>query len=122
MSETVGTVATLSRFPVKSMQGERLAAAELTAGGLVGDRAYALVETDTGKVMSAKNPRVGPQLLGCRAEFVEAPASGRATPPVRITLPDGKAVTSGTGAADAVLSAFLGREVTLQRTAPDDFT
>ena len=121
MSETVGTVATLSRFPVKSMQGERLAAAELTEGGVVGDRAYALVETETGKVMSAKNPRVA-QLLGCRAEFVEAPASGGATPPVRITLPDGTAVTSDARDADAVLSAFLGRDVTLQQAAPDDFT
>ncbi len=72
MSDTVGTVATLSRFPVKSMQGETLAAAELTGSGVVGDRAYALVETETGKVLSAKNPRLGTQLLGCRAAFVEA--------------------------------------------------
>ena len=87
MSETVGTVATLSRFPVKSMQGERLAEAELTEGGFVGDRAYALVETDTGKVMSGKNPRVGTLLLGCRAEFIEAPTAGDAAPPVRVILP-----------------------------------
>ena len=65
--------ATLSRFPVKSMQGERLTTAELTEHGLVGDRAYALVETETGKVMSAKNPRLGTQLLSCRAAFVESP-------------------------------------------------
>ena len=122
MGETVGTVAALSRFPVKSMQGERLTAAELTEGGLVGDRAYALVETDTGRVMSAKNPRVGTQLLACRAEFVDAPASGDATPAVRITLPDGTEVTSDAPDTDAALSAFLGREVTLQRAAPDDFT
>ncbi len=65
MSETVGTVTTFSRFPVKSMQGERLETAELAEHGLVGDRVYALVETETGKVMSGKNPRVGTQLLGC---------------------------------------------------------
>ncbi len=122
MGEIVGTVATLSRFPVKSMQGEQLAAAELTESGVVGDRAYALVETGTDKVMSAKNPRVGTQLLGCRAEFVEAPESGDARPPVRITLPDGTAVTSDARDADATLSAFLGCEVRLQRAAPDDFT
>ena len=39
IGETVGTVATLSRFPVKSMQGERLTTAELTEHGVVGDRA-----------------------------------------------------------------------------------
>ena len=80
MGEMVGAVATLSRFPVKSMQGERLATAEVTEGGLVGDRAYALVETETGKVLSGKNPRVGTQLLGCRAEFAEAPRSGEELP------------------------------------------
>src|SRR5437588_12581410 len=104
MSEMLGTVATLSRFPVKSMQGERLAAAELTEGGLVGDRAYALVDTETGKVMSAKNPRLGTQLLGCRAAFVEAPTSGDETPPVRITLPDGTTVTSDARDVDEILS------------------
>ena len=76
MSEPVGTVSTLSRFPVKSMQGERLETAELTEGGVVGDRAYALVETQTGKVASAKNPRFGAQLLGCRAAFIDPPTSG----------------------------------------------
>lgn len=122
MGEAVGTVATLSRFPVKSMQGERLAAAELTGSGLVGDRAYALVETATGKVMSGKNPRLGTQLLGCRAAFVEAPGSGDEPPPVRITLPDGTLVTSEERDADATLSGFLGRDVTLQRAAPEGFT
>jgi uncharacterized protein YcbX len=122
MGEMVGTVATLSRFPVKSMQGERLAAAELTGNGFVGDRAYALVETDTGKVLSAKNPRLGTQLLGCRAAFVEAAGSSDEPPPVRITLPDGTTVTSDARDADAILSGFLGREVTLQRAAPEDFT
>ncbi|MEP6661291.1 MAG: MOSC N-terminal beta barrel domain-containing protein [Acidimicrobiales bacterium] len=122
MTETVGTVKTLSRFPVKSMQGEKLASAEVTANGLVGDRAYALVETETGKVLSGKTPRLGPQLLSCRAEFVEAPASGAEPPPVRITLPDGTAVTSDARNANATISAFLGREVTLQRAAPENFT
>jgi uncharacterized protein YcbX len=122
MGETVGTVARLSRFPVKSMQGERLEAAELTASSLVGDRAYALVETETGKVMSAKVPRLGTRLLGCRAAFVAPPAPGDEPPPVRITLLDGATVDSDAPDADATLSAFLGREVTLQRSAPEDFT
>ncbi|MDQ1456868.1 MAG: uncharacterized protein QOH28_2488 [Actinomycetota bacterium] len=122
MVETVGTVATLSRFPVKSMQGERIATAELTENGVAGDRAYALVETDTGKVLSAKNPSLGTQLLGCRAAFVEAAGPGDEPPAVRITLPDGTTVASDARDADATLSAFLGREVTLQRAAPVDFT
>jgi uncharacterized protein YcbX len=122
MTETVGTVKTLSRFPVKSMQGEKLASVDVTANGLVGDRAYALVETETGKVLSGKTPRLGPQLLSCRAEFVEAPVSGAEPPPVRITLPDGTAVMSDARDANATISGFLGREVTLQRAAPENFT
>ena len=40
---------------------------------------------------------------------------------MRITLPDGTAVTSDTRDADATLSGFLGCEVTLQRAAPEVF-
>jgi MOSC domain-containing protein len=117
MAEMVGTVATLSRFPVKSMQGARLARVEVAHDGLVGDRAYALVERDTGKVMSAKDPHVGARLLACRSEFVEDPELGDDPPPVRITMPDGASVTSDAPTADAALSAFLGCHVTLQRAA-----
>ena len=119
MSVRVGQ---LWHYPVKSMQGERLAAAELTEGGVVGDRAYALVDTETGKVVSGKTPRLGTQLLGCRAAFVEAPGSRDDTPPVRITLADGIVVASDARDVDALLSDFLGRGVTLQRSAPEDFT
>ena len=122
MSETVGTISVLSRFPVKSMQGERLTAAQVTEGGVLGDRGYALVEVDTGKVLSGKTPRLGTQLLGCRAAFVASPMPGDELPPVHITLPDGTSVTSDSRDCDATLSKFLGREVTLQRAAPDDFT
>ena len=45
-SEAVGTVRALWRFPVKSMLGEELEAADLSEGGVAGDRAYALVDRD----------------------------------------------------------------------------
>ncbi len=121
-SGVVGSVAGLWRFPVKSMTGERLKHAELTAGGLAGDRAYALIDADTGKVVSAKSVRLFPGVLNCRATFVEQPNSGGELPPVRITLPDGTSATSDSNDIDRVLSAFFRREVTLARSAPDDFT
>jgi hypothetical protein len=120
--EIVGTVAGLWRFPVKSMRGERLEQAELTVRGIVGDRAYALIDTDTGKVVSAKSVRAFPDILKCQAAFVEPPQAGQALPPVRITLPDGSIVTSDSGAVDRALSSCFGRNVTLARSAPDDFT
>ena len=90
----VGSVAELWRFPVKSMLGERLDRVDLTERGVFGDRAYALVDVDTGKVVSAKSLRVFPDLLGCRAAFVEAPQLGRDLPPVRITFYDGPSLIS----------------------------
>lgn len=91
-NDIVGAIAGLWRFPAKSMRGEQLAEAELTATGLVGDRAYALIETDTGKVVSAKNARVYPRLLDCKAAFVTPPQTGSELPAVRITLPDGTTI------------------------------
>jgi uncharacterized protein len=117
-----GTVAGLWRFPVKSMRGEQLAEAELTPAGLVGDRAYALIETDTGKVVSAKSARAYPRLLDCQAAFVMPPQAGAELPPVRITLPDGTTITSDADDCDLVLSTYFQRRLTLARTAPEDFT
>ena len=85
----VGSVAGLWRFPVKSMRGEQLEQTNLEARGLVGDRGYALIDVETGKVVSAKSVRLFPDLLNCTAAFVEPPQSGRDLPPVRISLPDG---------------------------------
>jgi uncharacterized protein YcbX len=112
----------LWRFPVKSMRGEKLEQAEVDGYGLVGDRAYALVDADTGKVVSAKSVRLFPDLLDCAATFVEPPRSGQEVPPVQIVLPNRASVTSDSGEVDRVLSAYFGRAVTLARTAPEDFT
>lgn len=115
-------VASLWRFPVKSMQGELLEQAALTSTGLVGDRAYALVDAETGKVVSAKSVRQFPDVLTCAAAFVEAPQAGHAPPPVRIALTNGTVVASDSPNADEVLSAFFGRSVSLAHSAPEDFT
>jgi uncharacterized protein len=122
MMAIVGSVAELWRFPVKSMQGEQLREVEFTARGVVGDRAYALIDAETGKVASAKSVRLFPDLLGCRAVFVMPPRAEREAPPVRIDLPNGKSVTSDSSDVDRTLSAHFRREVRLARVAPDDFT
>jgi hypothetical protein len=109
-----GTVASLWRYPVKSMLGEELSAAEATERGLLGDRAYALVDSADGKAATAKNPRKWPTLFGFRAAFIEPPRPGTSLPPVRITLPDGGTVTSQQADHDQVLSRALSRSVTLQ--------
>jgi uncharacterized protein len=122
MTETVGSISELWRFPVKSMAGEQLSEAALTTRGLVGDRAYALVDIETGKVVSAKSVKTFPAILACRAAFLEEPEVGAETPPVRITFPDAVSVTSDDADCDGVLSRFFGRKVTLSSVAPEDFT
>jgi uncharacterized protein YcbX len=121
-SEPVGTVGALWRFPVKSMLGEQLDAADVSEGGIVGDRAYALRDRETGKVASAKHPKLWPNLLACRAAFVEPPRPGYELPPARIELADGNSVLSDAAEVDAVLSRFFGREVELARAAQNGYT
>src|SRR5262249_10538630 len=106
----VGTVAVLRRYPVKSMLGEDLPASDVTRSGLAGDRFIALIHRQTGKVASAKNPRLWRGLLRLHASF-----SG---PSVKITFPDGTAITSPDPDADAVLSEFLSQQVTLSAIPP----
>jgi uncharacterized protein len=114
-----GSVSSVLRYPVKSMMGEELTAASVMEGGLVGDRAFALIDNSTGKIASAKNPRKWARLFDCHASFVAPPRTGHPMPPVRIMLPDGSDVTSDQPNANAVLSRFFEREVTLAKTAPD---
>jgi hypothetical protein len=104
-------VASLWRYPVKSMQGEELNAAEVTTAGVFGDRRFAIVDQATGKVAGAKNPRKWPGFLQFRAAYVSPPLAGAALPAVRVTLPDGTSATSEEADLPKLLSEALGREV-----------
>jgi uncharacterized protein len=108
------SVTALWRYPVKSMQGEELNATAVHKAGLVGDRGYALLDTSSGKVASAKNPRKWPDLFSYRASFTAAPEANGHLPAVRITLPDGRIVASDRNDIDRVMSEALGRDVTLR--------
>src|SRR5713101_8341711 len=68
-----GSVVGLWRYPVKSMMGKELNAAEVTERGLVGDRQFAVVDASTGKVAGAKNPRKWGTFFDFRAAYVEPP-------------------------------------------------
>src|SRR5215471_18353316 len=111
---SIGSVVSLWRYPVKSMMGEELNAADVTERGLLGDRAYALVDTSDGKAATAKNPRKWPYLFDFRATFVEPVRSPASVPSVRIVLPDGATITSDQGDLNQILSKALNRDVTLQ--------
>ena len=112
--KVLGSIVSLWRYPVKSMMGEELNATEVTKDGLLGDRAYALVDSLDGKVATAKNPRKWPTLFDFRAVLADAPRPGvNKVPPVRITLPEGTIVSSEQPDVHRTLSNALKREVTL---------
>ena len=108
-----GSVVSLWRYPVKSMMGEELNASEVTERGLLGDRAYALIDSSDGKAATAKNPKKWPRLFDFRASVIEPAGPSAKPPPVRITNPDGTTVTSDETDLNRILSKALGREVTL---------
>lgn len=110
---TVATVGELWRYPVKSMRGEPLEQVDLTARGLVGDRAYALVDRETGKVASAKLPRRWGRLLECRAALEPGDPAR-----LRVTLPDGRVVVSDVDDVEAALATLLQRDITLTTNPP----
>jgi uncharacterized protein YcbX len=89
----------LWRYPVKSLGGERVDAADVGAEGLAGDRRWALFDLDTGFGLTAR--RV-PELLFASARLADDGG-------VAVVLPDGTVT-----ADDAVLSAWTGRRVALR--------
>ena len=105
------SVATLWRYPVKSMLGEPCDVVEIDARGVRGDRRFAVRAAD-GKFGSGKNSRrfrlieglftFGARLAG---EWPE------------ITFPDGRCLRGDDPAIDSTLSAVLGMPVTLAREA-----
>ena len=103
------------------MRGEQIEEATLSKRGIAGDRAYALIDSDTGKVVSAKSVKLFPGMFDCSVETVE-PAVSSPLPLVRIVLADGATVMSNSPDVDRVLSDHFQRNVTLAHTAPDNFT
>jgi hypothetical protein len=94
----------LWRYPVKSLQGERLDAADVGPQGLAGDRQWALFDRSTGYGLTARR---APDLLFAAGRM-------RDDGGVEVVLPDGTVTTD-----DDVLSAWLGRPVTLRAAEAD---
>lgn len=90
----------LWRYPVKSLQGERLEEVAVDENGFEGDRQFALFDLETGFGLTAR--RV-PELLFASARLT---LQGE----VEIALPDGSIATD-----DEALSEWLHRKVKLTR-------
>ena len=116
----VGAIEELWRYPIKSMLGQRVARTAVTSLGLSGDRRLALIDRESGKIASAKAPRLWRDLLQCAASLDDEAedAERRATGAVRIAVPGDKPLWSTDADVDERLSAFIGRSVHLADTPP----
>jgi hypothetical protein len=102
------------------MLGERVEEASISERGIAGDRAYALIDAETGKIVSAKRPRYWARMLEMSARFEEDPVPGEPSPAARISFPDGSEASTADADVDERLSEVLGRKVSLVSTK-DDF-
>lgn len=90
-------VASLWRYPVKSLGGEPIEAADVGPHGFAGDRRFGVVDEATGNVLTARRE---PRLLFATASWHEGE--------VRIVGPDGEVLDD-----DAAMSSWLQRPVRL---------
>lgn len=113
----VGVVSELWRHPVKSMRGDRVTETAVTESwGLPGDRGWVVRDEEAGEIRSAKKIA---DLLRFHARYLEEPVADT-TPPVEIEFPDGSTVRSDDDRVHELLSAALGRRVSLHPRRPAD--
>ena len=97
-------------YPVKSMRGQALHAAVLDAHGVVGNRAWAVCDIDTGQTLSARRVPA----------LAEVSAGAGEGDQVFLDIPGEPPRMSG-AAADAALCRHLGRDVRLVRADAGTF-
>jgi uncharacterized protein YcbX len=112
---TVGSVAEIWRYPVKSMGGQRIGQSAVAMRGLHADRMWAVRDVELNTFTTARR---WPILLQCSARFVEDPAGRRAAPgdvlEVMVTFPDGREVSSSDPAIHEHLSELVGKPARLE--------
>jgi class 3 adenylate cyclase/uncharacterized protein YcbX len=104
------------RYPVKSMAGEEISTAEVTARGILGDRVYALVDRSSNRAAVVRTWAA--ELLGYYPRFEQEPEPDSPVPDLQIALPGGSTIGTADSDINVRLSADLGRELTLTVTSP----
>lgn len=119
---SIGHVAALFRYPVKSLGGERVEQIDVGSSGLHGDRLWAVRDVERDVTVSARQL---PVLLTATARYagpVASDAGAGNAPDVEITFPDGAVVSSSDDGVHAKLSELADREVRLTPLPPADDT
>jgi uncharacterized protein len=119
---TIGEVAELWRYPVKSLGGVRVDQTHIGPRGALGDRLWAVRDLERDVTASARRL---PLLLGATARYVGSvpPDAGPGNvPEIEIDFPDGTVLSSNDGEVHAKLSELAGHEVRLTALPPDNDT
>ncbi len=95
------------------MLGERIDEAAVDKDGVAGDRSFALIDAQTGKVCSAKRWDLWGDLFTFRAHLIRPGLA-------QITFPDGTEHSTDEPDLATSLSTLLGRDVTLSQVAPEN--
>jgi uncharacterized protein YcbX len=101
--DKLGSVSGLFRYPVKSLRGEVLNAAQIETSGLVGDRIWAFRDVERNQISTAKR---SPLLLQISAKLRD---DGHAD----LSLPSGEAVRTDAPECAQIISNYIGRPQTL---------
>jgi uncharacterized protein len=119
---SIGQVAALWRYPVKSLGGERIEHVDVGSRGLLADRMWAVRDLERDVTASAR--RI-PALLSATARYagpVPSDAGPGNAPEVEITFPDGTVISSSDDSVHAKLSELVDRDVRLTALPPADDT
>ena len=113
----LGRVSEIHRYPVKSMQGERLSSVQIGTDGVRGDRVWAVRDEGRGGIEGARKL---PSLLACSARFVEDVPQEGVCPVPEIELADGKKLRADDPDLARRLGAEAGRDLSLWPRVPAD--
>ena len=119
---SIGHVAALYRYPVKSLGGEQVEQVDIGPSGPRGDRLWAVRDLERDVTATAR--RI-PLLLGATARYVAPLASDAGpgnAPEVEVTFPDGSVCSSSDPDVDKKLSELVDRDVRLTALPPADDT
>lgn len=110
--QNVGSIRQLARYPVKSMQGEALAAATLTLQGFEDDRRYAFVQAASRSSFPWLTGRELPELLRYQTAVIK---SGAADVAVTVTTATGEKWAVDSDELRRALEARSGKTLFLLR-------
>ena len=114
-AELVGKVSEVWRYPVRSMRGERLDRVAAGEGGVAGDRAFGVIDAETGQEAQVADRRAWHRLLELAARFPDPEALTVA----ELTFPDGALRRSDAEDLPRMLSEYLGTKVALRQDGSD---